>query len=1076
MVKTRDRSPHVRGRSPGARGHRQPRMSDDYDAEEPEWEPAQHDQQYRKAATGFYQGNNNVDDDDGGAIIETVFRKPKEFADLHEYDDIPLIDRVPTAVGFHSLDSADPLNEERSRVSRYELDQEDEDDDEDEDEDYEDVDERHDVEERRRPRSPQYDSDDDIDDKYSKRAPADSRSVWSESTDSCPPMWRSYSDGDDGKDWATYEAKRRRDLSEAKIPIRKSKQEDIQQISPEEQEFDRKRQQVMQERKKRGGNTTLSDDHYRVRPGPSSRDPPAEGRESPVHVKVERILTRAEIAREHPTTSGATRSGQVPIRRTERIISRSKSTERKRRQPQQQKEQVRPSTESVKSGSAKIGSVKSGSAKSGSAKSGSAKSGSAKSGSTKSGSAKKGSVREESVKNESLKSGSNRSSSVKKGSVREESVKNDSLKSGSNRSSSVKRGSVKEESVKNDSVKSGSNRSSSVKRGSVREESVKTDSVKSGSAKERRSKRNTAEAPSKPSEVEQHHESEVEQHPEIEIKKKQSKNRLPKKPVTESKPSSASKKEKEAGESARSEKSGKSIRSWLVGSKMSEKSKKSLETKKSHASKISKASKESKIKSVEKKSSVSNPPKAEASEKKTGPPSARKEEKPVRSKKAEDAPPAAKAEATAKSVAPSEKGTTKKSEPTKLSKVEEKSPLDHESASTNTKSTGGTSEKPDPTGSVSLAEPEPDWLDDKGGVKSGNGMDAVEFSRNPEPAQDKPLGAASQKEPAFVAGLRNYSCDTLASTFMAGINGLAHFGIIINVDEKDASLLKNSDVTRSPGEDESVVDDSLKLLTLDGWDEEKNQRPLERTAATPKGRDSRRKNGRRNEEDAEEGAAHFEESESTPSERKQNKRGDDRSRETDSKKRDKIKKREEETREAVVGQRIKYQEGDRNAGRPDSRGSRSRNAGHSPHNVQRLEERSLQLDGQDEDEEEFDTDDDLVERVAETRKRELDKQVAQVFVPDSPKDCCMSISTIEIPTPMASTAYQLEDDGCSVSILGLEKKKRSSRKKERQDEAPLEEGEEMAEKDQIPPVIVQQLKKGKPSFIGKFLARKKSTQ
>ena len=122
MVKPRAHPPHVRGRSPGAR-NREPRgMSDDYNMEEPEWEPRHQDQKYRKEASGFYNDS---------AIVETVFRKPKEFADLHEYDDVPEIDRVPTAVGFHSLDSAESFNEERSRHSRYEYDLDNDDTDED---------------------------------------------------------------------------------------------------------------------------------------------------------------------------------------------------------------------------------------------------------------------------------------------------------------------------------------------------------------------------------------------------------------------------------------------------------------------------------------------------------------------------------------------------------------------------------------------------------------------------------------------------------------------------------------------------------------------------------------------------------------------------------------------------------------------------------------------------------------------------------------------------------------------------------------------------------------------------------
>jgi hypothetical protein len=53
------------------------------------------------------------------AVVETVYRKPRAYADVHEYDErSQSIDRVPTAVGFHSFDSMDEL---KMRASRYEV-------------------------------------------------------------------------------------------------------------------------------------------------------------------------------------------------------------------------------------------------------------------------------------------------------------------------------------------------------------------------------------------------------------------------------------------------------------------------------------------------------------------------------------------------------------------------------------------------------------------------------------------------------------------------------------------------------------------------------------------------------------------------------------------------------------------------------------------------------------------------------------------------------------------------------------------------------------------------------------------
>jgi hypothetical protein len=169
---------------------------------------------YDRAARGFYT---NDPPSANSAVIETVFRKPKLLADLNEYDDgVPTIDRVPTAIGYHSMDSAEEYNEEKSRASRYSFDVRDE----------------HDVSEEGEEEIPppiqQMPSPDPDDgDKYSQylnEAPefqdSTMRSRWSEDSDSCPPMWRSFSSEQEelGPDWALEQAKRRAALNAVTPP------------------------------------------------------------------------------------------------------------------------------------------------------------------------------------------------------------------------------------------------------------------------------------------------------------------------------------------------------------------------------------------------------------------------------------------------------------------------------------------------------------------------------------------------------------------------------------------------------------------------------------------------------------------------------------------------------------------------------------------------------------------------------------------------------------------------------------------------------------------------------------------
>jgi hypothetical protein len=138
-----------------------------------EWSDGEED--YVRTADHFYQD----DDFQPTSIVETVYRKPRQFADLHEFDGIPVIDRVPTAVGYRSQDSADLLVEEKSRCSRYSVDARDK---------------------NRSPRSPRSPmSDNDEDDKYSAHGkPKASLSIWSDTDESNAPIWKSFSE-DDGE-------------------------------------------------------------------------------------------------------------------------------------------------------------------------------------------------------------------------------------------------------------------------------------------------------------------------------------------------------------------------------------------------------------------------------------------------------------------------------------------------------------------------------------------------------------------------------------------------------------------------------------------------------------------------------------------------------------------------------------------------------------------------------------------------------------------------------------------------------------------------------------------------------------
>lgn len=80
--------------------------------EEPSVETA-----YKERAKQFYAKYQPAQ---SAAVVETVFRKPKAYANLHEYDGKHTVDHVPTAVGFNSFDSADEMMETKKK-SRYDF-------------------------------------------------------------------------------------------------------------------------------------------------------------------------------------------------------------------------------------------------------------------------------------------------------------------------------------------------------------------------------------------------------------------------------------------------------------------------------------------------------------------------------------------------------------------------------------------------------------------------------------------------------------------------------------------------------------------------------------------------------------------------------------------------------------------------------------------------------------------------------------------------------------------------------------------------------------------------------------------
>jgi hypothetical protein len=160
------------------------------------------------------------------------------------------------------LDSADEIEEEKSRHSRYSIE--------------DDVREQADPEaEEPTPKRDENLSDDDSYDKYAQSMKNSTmQSIWSDDSDSCPPMWKSFSDQEEehGSDWALEQAKRLRELNSVRIPKRpERKHRDAEHMTPEDALYDEQRIRAIDKRdaKPRRRNV-LNTDNYSAQESESS--------------------------------------------------------------------------------------------------------------------------------------------------------------------------------------------------------------------------------------------------------------------------------------------------------------------------------------------------------------------------------------------------------------------------------------------------------------------------------------------------------------------------------------------------------------------------------------------------------------------------------------------------------------------------------------------------------------------------------------------------------------------------------------------------------------------------------------
>lgn len=129
-------------------------------------------------------------DDDAGTLntVDRLARgrsrttRPKtlDTGDMDE-EDPPMIGRVPTAMGYHSDDSVEDMDEERSQYSRYDIGRK---------------------EPRQNPKRDEPEDEEDSvdnDDRYSHYGTPNVEGVFSDSDDSLPPQWKSWSNDEEDK-------------------------------------------------------------------------------------------------------------------------------------------------------------------------------------------------------------------------------------------------------------------------------------------------------------------------------------------------------------------------------------------------------------------------------------------------------------------------------------------------------------------------------------------------------------------------------------------------------------------------------------------------------------------------------------------------------------------------------------------------------------------------------------------------------------------------------------------------------------------------------------------------------------
>jgi hypothetical protein len=152
-----------------------------------------------------------ADDDVGTMNTEDRARgrsrttRPKNL-DTRMDEDPPMIGRVPTAMGYHSDDSVDDMAEERSEYSRYDIGRK---------------------EPRQNPKLELEDEEDSVDhdDRYSHYGTPTVERTRSDSSDSCPPQWKSWSNDEEDQIGLDGEVEPNLDGGDASMKNKKAKEE-----------------------------------------------------------------------------------------------------------------------------------------------------------------------------------------------------------------------------------------------------------------------------------------------------------------------------------------------------------------------------------------------------------------------------------------------------------------------------------------------------------------------------------------------------------------------------------------------------------------------------------------------------------------------------------------------------------------------------------------------------------------------------------------------------------------------------------------------------------------------------------